>query len=86
MPVDWRSRRYPSHVPTLGPLSDEPPEPMKKEHFVAVQRRLRDSWTGDVRLDKTDVQRMLDEIQWLKRRLLRVEEAIQPMLEDLRHT
>lgn len=57
---------------------------MTRDHFVDVQRRLRDSWTGDVTLDKRDVERMLKEIRWLKRRLQRVEEAIEPMVDDLR--
>ncbi len=68
----------------LGPLPNEPPEPMSREDFLAVQARLRASWTGHVTLEKRDVERMLNEIRWLRRRLQRVEEAIQPMVEELR--
>lgn len=68
----------------LGPLSDEPSEPMTREDFVEVQRRQRASWTGDVTLPKPDIERMLNEIRWLKRRLQRVEEAVEPMVDDLR--
>jgi len=57
---------------------------MKREDFLAVEKRLRDSWTGDVRLDKTDVQRMLNEIRWLKARLQRVEHAIEPVVDGIR--
>jgi len=57
---------------------------MTRDDFVAMQRRLRDAWVGHVTLDKRDVERMLDEIRWLKRRLQRVEEVIEPMVEELR--
>lgn len=67
----------------IGPLADEQPEPMGREDFVAIQKRLRDSWIGHVTLEKRDVERLLDEIRWLKRRLQRVEEVIEPLVEDL---
>jgi hypothetical protein len=71
-------------VTLLGPLADEPPEPMTRDDFIAVQKRLRTCWNGCVSLSKTDVQRLLDEIRWLKRRLQRVEHALEPLVEDLR--
>ena len=68
----------------IGKLAGEQPEPMDREHFIALQKRVRASWNGDVVIDKRDVERMLDEIQWLKRRLRRIENAIEPIAEALR--
>lgn len=68
----------------LGPLADEPPEPMSREDFVAVQKRLKESWDGHITISKREVERMLDEIRWLKRRLQRVEDAVEPLVEYLR--
>jgi hypothetical protein len=68
----------------LGPLVDEPPEPMTKEAFDLVRKRLRESWNGSVTLEKKTVEQLLAEIIWLKKRLHRVESAIQPLVEELR--
>lgn len=68
----------------LGNLPKEPPEPMTREDFIAMQKRLRDAWSGHVELDKRDVERMLNEIRWLRHRLRRVEEAVAPLAEDVR--
>jgi hypothetical protein len=69
---------------TLGRLQDETPEPMNRDDFIAVQKRLCASWDGSVTLDKRDVKRLLDEIRWLKRRLRRVEHVLEPMAEMIR--
>jgi hypothetical protein len=71
---------------TLGNLKDEQPEPMNRDDFIAVQKRLRASWEGAVTLDKRDVKRMLDEIRWLKLRLRRVEYVLEPMVEMIRRS
>ena len=68
----------------LGTLSDEKPEPMTRDDFIAVQKRLRTSWESSVTLDKREVKRLLDEIRWLKRRLRRVEYVLEPMVEMIR--
>jgi hypothetical protein len=68
----------------LGPLRDEPPEPLTKEAFELVRKRLRESWNGSVTLEKKTVEQLLEEILWLKKRLHRVESAIQPLVDDLR--
>ena len=68
----------------LGPLAGEPPEPMTKEQFDAARKRIRDSWNGSVTFEKRDAERLLAEIAWLKRRLHRVEFAIEPIVEDLK--
>jgi hypothetical protein len=57
---------------------------MGREDFIAIRRRLRDSWSGHVTLDKRDVEQLLHEITWLRRRLQRVEEVLQPMADELR--
>jgi hypothetical protein len=69
---------------SLGNLHDEKPEPMNRDDFIAVQKRLRVSWDGSVTLDKGDVKRLLDEIRWLKRRLRRVEEVVEPLADAIR--
>lgn len=56
---------------------------MNREQFIEVRGRLRDSWNGSVTLGKKDVQRLLDEILWLKQRLRRVEHAIEPLVEAI---
>lgn len=48
--------RYHAAVSPLGPLLDEPPEPMTREQFLAVRKRLKDSWNGSVTLAKNDAQ------------------------------
>jgi hypothetical protein len=68
----------------LGNLKDEQPEPMNRDDFIAVQKRLRTSWEGSVTLEKRDVKRLLDEIRWLKLRLRRVEHVLEPMAEMIR--
>jgi vacuolar-type H+-ATPase subunit D/Vma8 len=68
----------------LGPFRDEPPEPVTKEAFDAIRKRLRTSWNGSVTLEKKTVEALLNEITWLKKRLHRVETAIQPLVDDLR--
>jgi len=68
----------------LGNLKDEPPEPMNRDNFIAVQKRLRACWESSVTLDKREVKRLLDEIRWLKRRLRRVEHVLEPMVEMIR--
>ena len=68
----------------LGPLVGEPPEPMTKEQFDAARKRIRDSWNGSVTFEKRDAERFFAEIAWLKRRLHRVEHAIEPLVEAIR--
>lgn len=67
----------------LGPLRDEPEEPMTKEEFQRVRRRLRESWNGSVTLEKKTVDQLIKEIVWLKRRLHRVESAIEPLVSAI---
>jgi hypothetical protein len=67
----------------LGPLAGEPPEPMTKEQFDAARKRIRESWNGSVTFSKRDAEQLVAEIAWLKRRLQRVEHAIEPLVEDL---
>lgn len=72
-------------VTLLGPFADEPPEPMTRDDFMRIQKRLRDSgWSGSVTIENRDVQRMLHEIRWLKQRLHRVEFAVQPLVDELK--
>lgn len=67
----------------LGHLAAEPPEPMTKEQFDAAHKRIRDSWNRSVTFTKRDAERLIARIAWLKRRLQRVEHAIEPLVEDL---
>jgi hypothetical protein len=68
----------------LGALRGEPPEPMTKEAFQLARKRLRESWNGSVTLEKKQVETLIQEIIWLKRRLQRVKEAIEALVEALR--
>jgi hypothetical protein len=68
----------------LGPLASEPPEPMTKEQFEQARKRLRATLNGVTTIDKRDLERLIDEVIWLKRRLHRVEEAIEPLVNELR--
>jgi hypothetical protein len=76
--------RYDQVVTLLGPLAGEPPEPMTKDQFDAARKRLKATLNGVVTLDKRDFERLLNEVIWLKKRLQKVEEAIEPLVEDLR--
>lgn len=68
----------------LGPLADEPPEPMSKEQFEAARKRLKATLNGVVSIDKPDFGRLIAEVVWLKKRLHRLENAIEPLVDDLR--
>lgn len=70
----------------LGPLVGEPTEPMTKDQFEAARKRLRSTLNGVVTMDKRDLERLIAEVIWLKKRLQRVEEAIEPLVEDLART
>jgi len=71
-------------VTILGPLAGEAPEPMTKEQFEAARKRLRATLNGVATIDKRDLERLINEVIWLKRRLHRVEEAIAPLVAELR--
>ena len=76
--------KYDEAMTILGPLADEPVEPMTKEQFERVRKRLRESWDGTVTLDKRTVETLINEVLWLKRRLHRVEHALEPIVDALR--
>jgi hypothetical protein len=67
----------------LGTLSDEPPEPMKREDFERVQKAIRATFRGDILIDRADALLLLSEIRWLRRRLQRVEHAVEPLAEAI---
>ena len=56
---------------------------MTKDAFDAIRKRLRQSWNGSATLEKKTVEALLNEIVWLKRRLHRVETAIEPLVQEL---
>ena len=68
----------------LGPLADEPPEPMTRDQFDAVRKRLKATLDGVVTMDKRELERVVGEVIWLKKRLRRVEQATEPLVWDLR--
>ena len=57
---------------------------MTKEQFEAARKRLRATLNGVATIDKRDLERLINEVIWLKRRLHRVEEAIAPLVAELR--
>ncbi len=65
----------------MVPFVDEPPEPMTKEQFVDVRKRLRATLDGVVTLDKRDLERLVNEVVWLKKRLQRVEFVLEPLVK-----
>jgi hypothetical protein len=69
-------------VTILVPFTDEPPEPMTR--VDAARRRLKASLDQIVTIDKREFQRLIDEMIWLKKRLHRVEDAVAPLVENLR--
>jgi len=71
-------------VTILGPLADEPPEPMTRDQFDAVRKRLKATLDGVVTMDKRELERVVGEVIWLKKRLRRVEQATEPLVWDLR--
>jgi hypothetical protein len=75
--------RFPVMLP-LGDLPGDPPEPMTRNLYVAVQQRIRRSWDGTVTIAKRDAETLLAEIAWLRRRLQRVEHVVEPIAEDIR--
>ena len=55
-----------------------------QEQFEAARKRLRATLNRVATIDKRDLERLINEVIWLKRRLHRVEEAIAPLVADLR--
>jgi hypothetical protein len=55
---------------------------MTRKQFDAARKRLKASLDQIVTIDKREFQRLIDEVIWLKRRLHRVEHAIEPLVEN----
>lgn len=68
----------------LGPLAGELPEPMTKDQFNDVRKRLHGTLDDFVRIDKREFERVIAEVIWLKKRLHRVETAIEPLVASIR--
>ena len=67
-------------IPVLSPAN----LPMTREPFDAARKRLKASLDQIVTIDKREFQRLIDEVIWLKRRLHRVEDAIEPRVQEIR--
>jgi hypothetical protein len=76
-------RVYAIPMTILGPLAGESPEPMTRDQFDSARKRLKATLDQIVAIDKREFQRLIDEVIWLKRRLHRVEHAIEPLVESL---
>jgi hypothetical protein len=59
---------------------------MTREQFDAARKLLKASLDQIVTIDKREFQRLIDEVIWLKRRLHRVEDAIEPLVQELRQS
>jgi hypothetical protein len=57
---------------------------MTKDQFDAARKRLKASLDQIVTMDKGDLERLIAEVIWLKRRLQRVEEAVEPLASEIR--
>lgn len=68
----------------LAPLVHQPPEPLSKLALDRIRTRIRANGNGSITIDKNDVDHLINEILWLKRRPHRVETAIAPLVDDLR--
>jgi hypothetical protein len=76
--------RYDSAMTILGSIAGEPPEPMTREQFEAARQRLKATLNGVVTMDKRDLERLIAEVVWLKKRLRRVEAAVEPLVSEIR--
>ena len=56
---------------------------MTHDQFESARKRLKASLDQIVTMDKRDLERLIDEVIWLKRRLHRVEHAIEPLVASL---
>ncbi len=68
----------------IGPLAGESPEPLSEAEWRDIQERLRASAMSSVYVPRSDVEKLVAEVKWLKRRAHRVETAIFPLVESLR--
>jgi hypothetical protein len=57
---------------------------MTREQFDAARKRLRSTLNGVVTMDKPELERLIAEVIWLKKRLHRVEVAIEPLVQEIR--
>jgi hypothetical protein len=62
----------------LDPLANESREPMTRVQFGAARKRLKATLDQIVTMDKRDLERLIAEVIWLKKRLHRVEDAVEP--------
>lgn len=68
----------------LGPLAGESIEPLCEAEWCEIQERLRGSSMSSVYMPRADVEKLVEEVKWLKRRAHRVETAILPLVECVR--
>lgn len=68
----------------LGPLAGETAEPLSESEWRAIQERLRGSAMSSVYVPRADVEKLVEEVKWLKRRAHCVETAILPLVECIR--
>ena len=68
----------------VSPLAGEPQEPMTRDQVEGSRKRLRAALNGVATMDKRDLERLITEVIWLKRRLHHVENPIEPIVEGLR--
>jgi hypothetical protein len=68
----------------IGSLAGEPPKPLNETEWGTIQERLRASAMSSEYVPRSDVEKLVAEVKWLKRRAHRVESAILSLVESLR--
>ena len=68
----------------IGRLSGEKPEPLGRDDFERIRTTLRQSAMSSIYVPRSDVDLLVREIAWLKRRMRRLEHAVEPVVEALR--
>ncbi len=56
---------------------------MTRDQFEAARKRLKATLNGVVTRDKRDLDRLIAEVIWLKKRLRRAEDAVEPLVSDI---
>jgi hypothetical protein len=68
----------------LGRLVGEEDEPLTRAAVDALESHMRAEWGAFVTLDRAQARRLIAELRWLDARLGRMEDALLPLVEDLR--
>jgi hypothetical protein len=57
---------------------------MTRDQFEAARKRLKATLNGTTWIEKAELERLIDAIGWLKKRLRQVETAIVPLVSKIK--